>query len=87
MKATIDAVVDALDPLLVDGRIEEAQALLRSLAQGDTHLAVLLAALVVSRPWRAALGDARVSLVDAAREVAERDGSKEKVRQIARFLS
>lgn len=87
MKKTIDDVYDAIEGLLVDGRIEEAQATLRSLTGSDAPLAVLLSALIVSRPWRADLGDARVGLVEAARRVAQRDGGEAKVRQIARFLS
>lgn len=82
----IDDLIDELDPLFVDGRIKEAQALLRSLATSDASLAILLSALVVSHPWRVALGDARLCVVDAAHRAARRDGGEALVRKIARFM-
>lgn len=82
----IDIVYDTLDPLLVTACIEEAQVLLRALAQNELPLAVLLSALTVSYPWRATLGDAREELAEKARGLARREGGDAKVREIARFL-
>ncbi len=53
----IDVLYDSLDELLLEGRVEEAGAMVREIMQSDLSLAFLLSALYLLGPWREELGD------------------------------
>jgi len=82
----IDVVYDELDTLLLAARFDDARVMLIAFAQNTLPLAVLLSALTVSLPWRAALGDARVKVSQKAEELARHEGGEPKVKGISRFL-
>lgn len=82
----IDVVYDELDSLLLAARFDDARVMLIAFAQNALPLAVLLSALTVSLPWRAALGDARVQVSQKAEDMARHQGGETKVRDISRFL-